>query len=160
MLSTGVLVALYTAPSDEPQIIIVRGREVLPLEPIEVEVISEPVDTNCQLIDALIHVESRGNAHAIGDGGKAVGCLQIHPIMVREVNKIIRKQKLGVKKYKLKDRFDCEKSIEMFEIWRDYHHENSTLEKVARNWNGGPRGHQKTSTLKYWDKVKKKLTKQ
>ena len=37
-----------------------------------------------RLINAIIYVESRGNDSAIGDRNKAVGCLQIHPICVRE----------------------------------------------------------------------------
>ena len=37
-------------------------------------------------IETMIWNESRGNDSAVGDNGKAVGCLQIHKIMVREVN--------------------------------------------------------------------------
>ena len=42
-------------------------------------------------VDAVIYVESRGNDSAVGDNGSAVGCLQIHPIMVREVNRLLAK---------------------------------------------------------------------
>ena len=49
------------------------------------------------------------------------------------------------------------KSIEMFFIWKNYHHKNSSLEKIARNWNGGPNGYTRNCTKVYWNKVKKEL---
>ena len=45
------------------------------------------------LVDALILVESAGNERAFNKKENACGCLQIRPIMVREVNRILRKQK-------------------------------------------------------------------
>ena len=106
------------------------------------------------LVDALILVESGGNPNAYCKKEKAVGCLQIRPIMLREVNRILRKQK-STKRFSLEDRWDCGLSKEMFYIWRNYHHEDSSDEVIARNWNGGPRGFKKKQTQHYWDKVKK-----
>ena len=103
------------------------------------------------LIDAVIHVESRGNINAHNVGEDAVGVLQIRPIMVQEVNRV-----LGVDKYTLMDRWNKQKSIEMFNVIRQ-NTPNPTNEKIARNWNGGPNGYNKNSTLKYWQKVKKQL---
>jgi len=122
-----------------------------PIKQIEVEVIEQP-----DLVKALIQVESSGrdNAHNISED--AVGCLQIRPIMVREVNRILHKQG-GTFRFKLKDRWVRDKSLEMFHVWREYHHPNSTDETIARNWNGGPKGYKKESTLQYWRKVKNKL---
>lgn len=57
------------------------------------------------------------------------------------------------KRFDLKDRWSRDKSIEMFTIWRDYHHSSSGYEKIARNWNGGADGYKKKSTEKYWEKV-------
>ena len=74
--------------------------------------------------------------------------------MVREVNRILRKQKIK-KKYKLKDRYSRKKSIEMFYIWKDYHHSEDSDEVIARCWNGGPKGWKKKSTNYYWAKVVK-----
>ena len=112
------------------------------------------------LVSALILVESRGNDSAVGDrhivGGEAVGALQIRPIMVREVNRILKIQKSD-KRFKLKDRFDREKTLEMFYIWKNHHHKDSDFEKIARNWNGGPRGYNNPRTEKYWAKVQKEL---
>ena len=118
------------------------------------------VITDADLVTALIHVESRGNDSAIGDrhlvGNEAVGALQIRPIMVREVNRILKIQKSD-KRFKLKDRFEREKSIEMFYIWKNYHHKDSEAEVIARNWNGGPKGFKLNRTVKYWNKVEKQL---
>jgi len=118
------------------------------------------VITDADLVTAIIHVESRGNDSAIGDrhlvGNEAVGALQIRPIMVREVNRILKLQKSD-KRFTLKDRFERDKSIEMFYIWKNYHHKNSEPEIIARNWNGGPKGYKVSRTEKYWLKVEKQL---
>jgi len=109
------------------------------------------------LLEAMIIVESNGNDSCIGDrnlGRPSVGCLQIRPIMVREVNRILRKHKIK-KKYTLNDRYSRKKSIEMFYIWRDYHHSEDSDEVIARCWNGGPKGWKKKSTRYYWIKVVK-----
>ncbi|MCK9482829.1 MAG: lytic transglycosylase domain-containing protein [Candidatus Marinimicrobia bacterium] len=105
---------------------------------------------NDRLIQALIQVESSGNDQAIGDGGLAVGCLQIHPIFVKDVNRII-----GKDKYTLQDRYSRAKSIEMANIYLN--HYGGTIEERARKFNGGPNGHQKKATENYWRKVKREL---
>ena len=129
---------------------------IIQLEPKDVQVALSERD----LVSALILVESRGNDSAVGDrhivGGEAVGALQIRPIMVREVNRILKIQKSD-KRFKLKDRFDREKTLEMFYIWKNHHHKDSDFEKIARNWNGGPRGYNNPRTEKYWAKVQKEL---
>ena len=111
------------------------------------------------LVEALIFVESRGKEDAIGDthlGEPSIGVLQIRPIMVREVNRILKKK--GSKmRFKLQDRFDRGKSIWMFMIWKDYHHPTDGFEKIARNWNGGPNGYRFKRTEPYWAKVKREL---
>jgi len=115
-----------------------------------------------RLINAIIYVESRGNDSAIGDRGKAVGCLQIHPICVRDVNRILRKNDIPLV-YTLEDRYSRVKSIEMFNIIAEqyecceYIEFMDYAEIVARRWNGGPRGHKKRATIKYFNKVKKQL---
>jgi len=106
------------------------------------------------LVDALILVESSGNPRAYNKKERACGCLQIRPIMLREVNRILRKQKVD-RRFTLEDRWNCGLSEEMFYIWVNYHHLNSSDEKIARNWNGGPRGFKKKQTQDYWAKVKK-----
>ena len=111
------------------------------------------------LINALIYVESRGNDSAVGDihlGEPSVGVLQIRPVMVREVNRILKKMG-STQRYKLKDRFDRQSSIEMFLFWKNYHHPEGGFEEIARCWNGGPRGLKNKRTEKYWAKVQNQL---
>jgi len=132
--------SLYTLPSVEFKL---KQVEVKPVKPIE----------QLKLIQALIMVESSGRDSAYNASEDAVGCLQIRPIMVREVNRILRKQG-DTLRFRMKDRWSREKSLEMFNIWREYHHPNSTDEVIARNWNGGPRGYEKESTIYYWRKVR------
>ena len=118
----------------------------------------QPVD---ELVNALIHVESRGIDSAIGDThleSPSIGVLQIRPVMVREVNRILKRTK-SEKRYKLKDRFSRVKSIEMFMVWKNYHHPKDGFEEIARCWNGGPRGMKNKRTEKYWIKVQKQLNK-
>lgn len=110
------------------------------------------------LIQAMIMVESRGNDSAYHKGEKAVGCLQIRPIMVREVNRILGIQKSELE-YALEDRWSREKSIEIFHIVNSYHNKNNTYEAIARSWNGGPAWAQKSNTKKYWRKVNRQLKK-
>ena len=118
------------------------------------------LDIENNLIPAMIQVESLGNDSAIGDvhliGNEAVGALQIRPIMIREVNRILKIQKLK-KRFKRKDRYNRTKSIEMFMVWKEYHHPEGGFETIARNWNGGPKGYKNKRTEKYWVKVQIEL---
>ena len=111
------------------------------------------------LVFALIQVESAGNDSCVGDKHliiPSIGCLQIRPIMVREVNRILKRQK-NTLRFKNKDRWSRKKSIQMFYIWKNYHHKDDTVEVIARCWNGGPKGYKRKSTLHYWNKVNRLL---
>lgn len=113
-------------------------------------------------VEAVIYVESRGNECAHNVEEDAVGCLQIRPIMVREVNRILARNNNPMR-FTLEDRWDREKSVYMFDIIADQVpccEDVSFLEyteHVARVWNGGTRGHLKCSTTTYWEKVKAKM---
>ena len=109
---------------------------------------SSPVDP---LIIAIIQVESGGDTLAHNIKEDAAGVLQIRPIMVAEVNRLI-----GKDSFTLDDRWSIHKSIAMFNVIRS-HTQNATNEKLARNWNGGWQGYKKQSTIKYWNKVKQLL---
>ena len=129
------------------------------IEP-EINLINGKIDNREELIEAMAFVESGGNPATIGDinlGTPSVGLLQIRPIMVREVNRILRKQGLD-KRFKNSDRKSGDKSIEMFNIWADAYHLKSSYEKMARNWNGGPKGYKKSATAHYWKKVQNYVT--
>jgi hypothetical protein len=119
--------------------------------------------SGADIIGALIAVESGGISDAVGDNGKAKGVLQIHPIMVQDVNRICRLTKKS-ERFTLEDRLSPKESIRMCRIYLAYYGERLqgsghavTLEDLARMWNGGPSGPKKASTLKYWRKVKKVL---
>ena len=127
--------------------------KVKDIEPIEVKNVQRVPQ---EIVLGMIQVESNGNDEAYNESEDAVGCLQIRPIMVREVNRIL-KMKGEEYRFKMKDRWDREKSLEMFWIWRDYHHPDSDYEIIARNWNGGPNGYKKKSTERYWEKVNRCL---
>lgn len=104
-------------------------------------------------LTSIITIESKGNPTAVTRDGSA-GILQIKPVMVKEVNRICKLKKID-KKFTLKDRFDVNKSIEMFWIYQNFYNKNASYEKMARDWNGGPTGHKKSKTKKYWNKVNK-----
>lgn len=113
-----------------------------------------------RLVSALIAVESSGHDNAIGDGGKAVGCLQIHPILVTDVNAILARRGSGTR-FTLADRLDRKKSIAMLEVYLANYSRHlgrsATDQDLARIWNGGPSGWRKPSTLRYWAKVSSHL---
>ena len=102
-----------------------------------------------RLIPALIQVESGGRTTATGDSGNAVGCLQIWPIMVEDVNRIAGTA------YTLPDRLNPVKSVEMARIYFGHYGKQWTLEQAARHWNSGP--NRTTGTDEYWNKIKKEL---
>ena len=109
------------------------------------------VTNRVRLLAAITRVESGGNPRAVGSGGVAVGVLQIHPILVREANRL-----LGRQEFKLADRWNRRRSEMIFAViasrWP-----NVSDETIARRWNGGPDGERKASTLAYWHRVKKNL---
>lgn len=145
--------------SNDDSFEIPKQQEVIELAPKAIEpIVTQPTESD--LIEALIQVESRGQDSAIGDkhlvGNEAVGALQIRPIMVREVNRILKIKKSD-KRFKLSDRFSRDKTVEMFLIWKGYHHPDGGFETIARNWNGGPRGYKNPRTEKYWAKVQQEL---
>ena len=114
--------------------------------------------TDTLLLSAIMFVESRHNDSAYCASEDAVGCLQIRKTMVRDVNRILKHQGDSIK-YKMKDRWDRIKSIEIFNIYCA-HYGLVTEEAKARCWNGGPRGLTKKATQKYWDKVKDQINNQ
>lgn len=127
------------------------------IEKLEIKV--KPIVRDLEdLIEAMVWVESEGNPTAYAKRENAAGVLQIRPIMVNEVNRILNKNK-DDRFYTLDDRWDRDKSIEMFYVFVDYYHKESSYEKIARCWNGGPTGLQKKQTKRYWKKVRNTLNK-
>ena len=109
------------------------------------------------LIPLLIQIESGGRVDAVGDNGAAVGILQIHKILVDDVNRIWDTD------YTYNDRQDARKSAEMCILYLWHYgqaYERKTghaanMEVLSRIWNGGPLGYKKKATEKYWEKVER-----
>lgn len=107
-------------------------------------------------VDSIIHVESKGRNNAIARDGSA-GPLQIKAVLVKDVNRILAHRGEDLR-FKLTDRFNRDKAVQMFWIYQSFYgKENDSFEAMARRWNGGPKGHLKSSTKKYWKKVNKQL---
>jgi hypothetical protein len=101
------------------------------------------------VMDAIIKVESEGNPRAVS--GNSVGVMQITPVLVKECNNILQKQKSN-KRYTLDDRYSVEKSKEMFLLIQKYFNPENNVEKAIRSWNGGIKYSVK-ATNKYYQKV-------
>lgn len=120
-----------------------------------------------ELMLAIALVESANNPLAIGDDGKAIGMLQIHKIVVDDVNRIYDSY------YTYEDRYCPRKSKEIFELyvtyWGSYYSSKTGRELTHRIvcdiWNGGATAPIRKMTndgLKrnldtYWGKVRKVL---
>ena len=89
-----------------------------------------------EIMNAISYVESKHNPKA--RNGIYVGCLQIGPGMVTEVNNILKKQNSD-KRYTLNDRYDPQKSREMFVIFQSKYNPDGNIERAIRMWNGGPK---------------------
>ena len=115
------------------------------------------------LYSSIVWVESKGNANAKSRDG-SVGIIQIKPVMVKEVNRICKIKGID-KRFTLADRKNPRKSAEMFWIYQEFYNPDLNrdslskhdMEIMARKWNGGPEGHRKKATKKYWKKVSKRL---
>ena len=103
------------------------------------------------LISALISVESSGNDLAIGDQGRAIGCLQIHKAVVADVNRITGSN------YRHSEMTNRVAARAVCEAYLTHYGKGATTEQLARRWNGGPTGERKPATEAYWAKVKKHL---
>ena len=101
------------------------------------------------VMDAIIQVESEGNPNAVS--GNSVGAMQITPILVKDCNDILKKQK-SKKRYTMADRYSVSKSKEMFLIIQKYYNPENDIEKAIRLWNGGVKYTQK-ATNRYYRKV-------
>jgi len=102
------------------------------------------------LLEKIVIVESGGQTDPPdGDGGLAVGILQIHHCVVTDVNRLYGTD------FTDEDRRDIEKSKQIAKLyltyWLNYHKE----EICAKIWVGGPDGWMQECTENYWQKVKK-----
>lgn len=114
--------------------------------------------TDDRIMSALRIVESGGDDNAVGDGGKAIGPYQIWRIYWKDAVEF--DPSIGGKYEDCFDRKYAEKVVRAY--MRRYANERRlghapTYEEIARIHNGGPNGHKKKSTVKYWKKVENVL---
>ena len=108
------------------------------------------------IINAIIQVESEGNAKAHNKNGDCVGILQITKILVKECNQILEAKK-SEKRYTLKDRWNSEKSKEMFILLQEHFNKEHNIEKAIKCWNCGfYNKNWKKSSIAYHAKVMEK----
>ena len=101
-----------------------------------------------KILRAFIAVESSGDRFAYNKIEKAAGILQIRPIRLDEINRLFGTS------YKLEDRFDSIKSVEMFLKFQLHYDPDLNLEEVSKNWQGNPNWKSTKYTAKYYAKIK------
>lgn len=109
---------------------------------------------NAILLSALMAVETGGERNpdlAIGDGGRAIGCLQIHRAVVLDVNRIAGTH------YTHDQMTNRVAASRVCEIYLDHYGRGLDDISRARVWNGGPRGHLRGSTRAYGLRVQRAI---
>ena len=102
------------------------------------------------LLSALIQIESGGNDQAKGRHGE-LGALQIKPIMVRDVNRIMGTH------YTHSQVTNRATATFIANAYLSHYGRNLSDDSLARLWHGGPRGAKKSSTRAYARRVMRKL---
>jgi hypothetical protein len=109
-----------------------------------------------QLLDAMYTVESSRGRVLVGDEGKAIGPYQIWKAYWQDAVEFDKT--IGGKYEDCMNKAYAEKIVRAY--WKRYAPKGATIEQLARIHNGGgPRGHLNPNTIKYWNKIKKELTK-
>lgn len=108
-----------------------------------------------EVMNAIIQVESEGNAKAYNRNGDCVGILQITRTLVKDCNQYLKLKK-SKKRYTFEDRLNVEKSKEMFVLYQERYNPSNNIEKAIRLWNGGC-GYTIKGTNDYLKKVVEKM---
>ena len=110
------------------------------------------------ILDAIEAVETGAEANpanAVGDGGKALGPMQIHrAYWLDAVEHDPSLVAAGQTYDSVRDRIYARRVVMAY--WLRYA-KSWDAQTLARIHNGGPSGHRKASTLGYWGKVKARL---
>ena len=110
------------------------------------------------ILDAIEKVETGGQrdpANAIGDGGKALGPMQIHRVYWLDAVEHDPSLVANGETYdSVRDRAYARRVVMAY--WNRYA-KSWDAQTLARIHNGGPKGHVRKATLGYWAKVKAKL---
>ena len=107
------------------------------------------------LLDAMYTVESKRGKELVGDGGRAIGPYQIWREYWQDA--VEWDKTIGGKYEDCMNKAYAEKIVRAY--WARYAPKGATLEQLARIHNGGPKGYTRNSTLKYWQKIVKEMTK-
>ena len=138
MLNLTLIISLFCgslAAPPSPAMVIMAPPEIKPYEGIW---------------NATCAVESSFNPYAIGDRhmkSHSYGIVQIRQSRLDDYYR-----QTGIK-YTVTDMFDPDKSKEVFMFYCT----GNDLERISREWNGGHRGMQKESTIKYWNLINSRL---
>jgi len=110
-----------------------------------------------KLFAALHKVESGGRTgKIIGDNGRALGPLQIHKEYFLDAAAVDKT--LGKDYSKVEDLSFAKRVVTAYlKRYAPTAYKTRDYQTLARIHNGGPAGHKKTATLKYWAKVKREL---
>lgn len=104
------------------------------------------------LLNAFIYVESKGVDDTINVKSGATGCLQIMPILIDEANRLTNKEK-----YKLSDRTNRRKSIEIFHLMMKHKNPSYDIATACRIWHpNGKRSYTDSIKQKYNELTKSK----
>lgn len=116
-------------------------------------IMSEPLKPFEKIWQATCKVESNFDALAIGDKhlkNHSYGIAQIQESRLKDFQR-----RTGIN-YSLTDMYSPEKSKSVF-MYYAIEIGPYNQQRISREWNGGIRGMQKKSTLKYWNKVRRHL---
>lgn len=105
-----------------------------PITEFDIEEIPEEIEEVTEwdvFVEALIQVESEGNTFAVGKTND-LGILQITPIYVKDVNRI-----LGEERFTLDCRVDIDKSLKMFEIYQNHYNPDKDINRAIKLHNPG-----------------------
>lgn len=106
-------------------------------------------------VRAMIQVESGGDPYVVGDGGRAIGPLQIHRAYWIDATRL-----LGVD-WPYSDARNPVKAVVACRAYTSHYAKQYkrpwSPETIARIHNGGPRGWEKPATIRYYRKVRKAM---
>jgi len=102
------------------------------------------------VIEVIIEIESKGDVNAISPCGNCVGPMQIKKIVVDDCNEYLKIKKIN-KTYSYEDRWNLQKSKEMFVLIQQRYNKTKNIEKAVRIWNGGC-CYNKKNTEKYFNR--------
>jgi len=114
---------------------------------------ADAVAQSDRLLDAIEQVESGGRTNVVGDNGKAIGPMQIHRVYWKDA--VEHDPSIGGSYSDCKDPTYARRIVRAY--MDRYAPKGASDEVLARIHNGGPKGHRKAATEKYWVKVRKRL---